>query len=349
MPKVTQVTSIESDGHPFTLHQLTNDSGASISVCNWGLSIQSIQVPDRDGQLGEVVIGYDDLLKYRDNPVSFGAMVGRFANRIGGAKFKIGDEEYILTANDGKNCLHGGPRSMSHRPWTIHDTGNDEQLAYLSATFSSPDGFNGFPGNLVIGVTILWTNDNQLILNYRAKTDAPTVINLTNHSYFNLAGGGNVLDHELILNADFYTPKNGMNVPSGEVISVVDTPYDFTSQKRISKDLEAAIAEDGYDHNFVVNGPSGQLRPVGKLSDPLSGRSMSCLTTQPGVQLFTANFDDGAFAHRGGQPLVKHGGVCLETQYFPDSPNQPGFPSTVLRPGEAYTEKTVYAFSAMIK
>lgn len=343
MPQTTLISSHEEKNARFSLYRLENDSGAAVCICDWGLSVQSIQVPDRNGQLGEVVIGYDKLIEYQNNPIYLGATVGRYANRIANATFSIGNKKYILPANDSPHCLHGGPHSISHRPWTIHDIGNDDQLAYLSATFMSPDGFNGFPGNLVIGLTILWTNNNQLILNYRAKTDAPTILNLTNHSYFNLAGGGNILDHELSLNADYYTPLGENQIPTGEITEVAATPFDFRQPKRISEHIDSV---NGYDHNFAINGPIGQLRPVGKLTDPFSGRSMSCLTTQAGVQLFTTNFESGAYTHRGGQPLVKYGGICLETQNFPNAPNETGFPSAVLLPGTAYTEKTVYAFSA---
>lgn len=341
-PKAELLRSQTHAGRTYQLYRLTNDSGASVCVCNWGLCVQSIRVPDRHGELGEVVIGYDELWRYRENPVGFGATIGRFANRIAGARFSLDGETYILPANNGPNNLHGGPRGLGQRPWNIGELGQDESMAYLSATFSSPDGFNGFPGNLVVGVSLLWTNQNQLILNFQAISDAPTVVNLTNHSYFNLAGGGTVLDHELRLAARQYTPTNEHQIPTGELKPVRGTPFDFTEAKPIGRDIEAA---GGYDHNFVVEGyEKGKLRPVGTLRDPHSGRTLQCSGTQPGIQLFTANFGAGEFTERGDRPLPTHGGVCLETQHYPDSPNQSHFPTTTLRSGEKYLEKVVYAF-----
>lgn len=325
-------------------YTLQNDSGHSVRILTYGAVIQSIQVPDRQGQLGEVVIGYDDFTPYLNNPVFFGAIVGRYANRIAGGRFSLDGQDYQLPQNNGPNNLHGGPKGFEKQLWKIEKTFQDDDGAIgLELSHLSPAGYNGFPGQLTVICRYTWTPDSRLIIKYSAQTDAPTVINLTNHSYFNLGGSGSINDHVLAIAADAYTPTDEVQIPTGEIASVAGTPFDFREPQTLGKMI--AQTPNGFDHNWVINGQAGTLRQTASLSHPSSGRQLNCLTSQPGVQIFTANFPDGAFTHRGEAPLLKHGAICLETQNFPDAPNKAAFPSAVIRPGVDYKTETEYAFS----
>ena len=335
------------DGQPVKLFKLTNATGAEVSIIEYGGIVARLRVPDRDGRLGDVALGYDTLADYvADNPF-FGTITGRYANRIAGGRFELDGKTWQLARNNGENALHGGVRGFDKVVWrgTPTASGDGVALGYMS-----PDGEEGYPGALDTTVTYTWTDDNELRIDYLAHTDKPTVVNLTNHSYFNLAdgGAGTVLDHHLTVNADRYTPADSASMPTGEVSDVAGTPFDFrgaeTLGARIGADHPQLLSSGGYDVNFVLNGEDAGLTLAAVLFDPTSGRAMAVHTDQPGVQLYTGNYLNGSHAGIGGVAHAQHSAVCLETQHFPDSPNQPAFPSTVLRPGETYSTTTVYRF-----
>ena len=323
-----------------------NKHGMRAKWCSLGATLMEWHVPDRDGEFADVVLGFDAELEYLgpDNQY-FGCTTGRYANRIAGGKFVLDGVAYKLAANNGPNHLHGGvDRSLSRVEWSaepFEDTG----ASGVKFSYVSPDGEEGYPGELTTTVTYTLTDAGTIRIEYEATSDAPTPVNLTNHSYFNLAGAGaaTVLDHELRLDADHYTPKDATGIPTGVVASVEDTPFDFRKRRK----LGARIAEltgheaDGYDHNYVLNGQLGTRRLIAELWEPTSGRVLRCFTDQPGVQLYTGNFLWGQTC-KGGQVYAKHSAVCLETQHYPDSPNHPDFPSTTLRPGETYRQVCVY-------
>ena len=335
------------NGQPVQIFTLTNARGAEVRITEYGGIVVSIRVPDRHGVLGHVSLGYDRLDDYvADNPF-FGTITGRYANRIAGGRFELDGVVSELARNDGDNTLHGGIRGFDKMVWAGAPTESGDGVAF---GYTSPDGDEGYPGKLDTTVTYTWSDESALRIDYQARTDAATVVNLTNHAYFNLAdgGAGTVLDHRLTIFADRYTPADGASIPTGAIVSVADTPFDF----RDSPTLRAGIADDhpqlqasgGYDVNFVLNGAGQRLTTAALLYAPSSGRAMEVLTDQPGVQLYTGNHLDGRRVGIGGLAYERHSGVCLETQHFPDSPNQPGFPSTVLRPGETYSTTTVYRF-----
>lgn len=314
-------------------------------VTNLGAVLVALEVPDRAGKVADVALGFDTLDEYRANKPYFGATVGRFANRIGGAKFTLDGQEYKVAANDGANSLHGGIEGFGKKVWAT------DEVTPTSARFSltSPDGQEGYPGTLRVVVTYSVTPDDALKIEYKATTDKATPINLTNHTYFNLAGqgAGSILDHELILNCDAYTPGDAGMIPTGQVAPVDGTPLDFTSPARIGARIARLAGNPGgYDHNYVIRG-GGKAEPVlaAKVYEPRSGRVMEVLTTEPGVQLYSGNFLDGTVVGKGGVRYGKREGFCLETQHYPDSVHQPSFPSTILRPGEAYAQTTIYRFS----
>jgi len=328
------------DGEPVEVFTLTNAHGLRARVMTWGAALVEMQVPDRGGKLGEVTLGFDALEPWlKPNPF-FGCVAGRYANRIAKGRFTLDGREHVLAVNNGPNHLHGGKRGFDKRNWQASPVGpNAVRFSYLSE-----DGEEGYPGTLTARVTYTLTEEDSLRLDYDAVTDKPTVVNLTNHTYWNLAGAGNVLGHELRLAADRYCVPDATLIPTGELRADAGSVMDFTTAKPLGRDI--GEAGGGYDHNYVLDA-GGPAEPAlaAVLRDPVSGRTMEVLTTEPGVQLYTGNHLKGVNG-RGGQVYGKHAGVCLETQHFPDSPNQPAFPTTVLRPGETFRSTTIYRFSA---
>jgi aldose 1-epimerase len=331
------------DGVEVYLYTLTNDQGVEVSIITYGGAITSLEVPDRNGVLGDIVLGYETLDDYVRNPRYFGALIGRHANRIGMGKFSLNGVEYQLPQNNGVNHLHGGFNGFDKRVWDASDDANVLRLIYLSK-----DGEESYPGNVRAEVTYK-LSENQLSIDYGASTDADTIVNLTNHSYFNLKGDGTILDHELTLNADSFTPVSRDLIPTGEIRSVEATPMDFRSGKPIGSEIREAYDQlgftGGYDHNFVLNDYDGTLRSAGGLYEESTGRVLEILTTQPGMQFYSGNFLDGSLVGKKGIAYHKYTGLCLEPQHFPDAPNHSNFPSTVLRPGEEYKQTTVFRFS----
>lgn len=340
------------DGTAVELFTLTNAHGMEVRVTNYGGIITSINVPDRNGTLADVTLGYDSLDGYLKSSPYFGAIVGRYANRIGKAQFTLDGRTYKLAANNGPNTLHGGIRGFDKAVWQaeVFERAGESGIVF---THTSPDGDEGFPGTLTTRVTYTLTDRNELAFDFHATTDKPTVLNLTQHAYFNLAGEGNgdVLGHELTINADRYTPVDATLIPLGELASLAGTPLDFRTQTavgaRIDNEHPQLKLGNGYDHNYVINRQADELVLAARVVEPGSGRVLEVHTTEPGVQLYTGNFLDGTIVGKSGQPYVRRGGLCLETQHFPDSPNKPAFPTTTLRPSEEYKSRTVYAFSVM--
>ena len=334
------------DGTPVQLYVLTNSQGMVAKIATYGALLTELHVPDRAGKTADVVLGFDTLDAYIANNPFFGATVGRFANRIARGKFTLDGKEYTLAVNNGPNSLHGGTKGFDKAVWTAAPVesadGPAVQFSYLSR-----DGEEGYPGNLSTTVTYTLTRKNELRIDYRATTDKATPVNLTNHSYFNLAGAGSgdVLGHELMLAADRYTPTDETSIPTGELRPVAGTPFDFTQPKTIGARIEQVGGHTmGYDHNYVFNSGGKKLALGARVHEPKSGRVMEMWTTEPGVQLYTGNFLDGTLKGKGGTAYGKHHAFCLEAQHFPDSPNQPSFPSTILRPGDTYKQTTVYKF-----
>ena len=314
-------------------YTLTNKNDVQVSITNYGGAVTSIKVPDRSGDFGDVVLGYDTLEEYMRNPRYLGALIGRYANRIARGQFSLNGVEYQLAQNNGENHLHGGVKGFDKRIWKVRETPSDLHLEYFSA-----DGEENYPGNLSVSVDYSLNGENEIRIDYRATTDKDTIINLTNHSYFNLAGTGDILGHELLLHAGNFTPVSEELIPTGELRSVDGTQMDFRTAR--------VIANGGYDHNFVLHDwQHGSIRSVARLREPKSGRVMEVFTTQPGIQFYSGNFLDGSLIGKGGVRYQKYAGLCLETQHFPDSPNQPNFPSTVLRAGETFNETTIYKFT----
>jgi aldose 1-epimerase len=333
-------------GNQVTLYELVNSNGLRATVMDYGAILVNLEVPDRNGKLADINLGFDELEPYIKRSPMFGAVVGRYANRIENARFTIDGVEYKITQNAGKNHIHGGNQKRFDKVmWNGEGLQTDEGPS-VCFTYLSKDGDEGFPGNLNCTVTYTLTNKNELKINYRATTDKPTVVNMTNHSYFNLAGAGNgdVLGHEIMINADFYTPGDKALIPTGEILSVKGTPLDFTEPKTIGARIEQLTATRGYDHNYVLKNSDGSLVLAARMYEPTSGRIMEVYTTQPGVQFYTANGMRNVQG-KAGKVYQNHYGFCLETQHFPDSPNKPHFPSTVLRPGEKYNTTTVFKFS----
>lgn len=339
---------------PVEKYTLTNSNGMSIAVLTYGAIIQRIDVPNADGTTTNVALGFDTIDDYVAKSPFFGAVVGRYANRIAAGTFDLDGQTYTLPINNDPNTLHGGDKGFDKHLWTAEDvSGPDGQAIALTRT--SPDGEMGYPGNLTVTVTYTLTDANEIRIHYTATTDAATVINLSNHSYFNLAGegSGSIFDHELQLNAANYTPVDETLIPTGEIAPVAGTAFDFTTAKPIGQDIRDGsdpqiVIGRGYDHNFVVDGwteGNTELLPVATVTDPGSGRTMTITSDQPGVQFYSGNFLDGTFAGIGGNVYRQGDAFCLETQHFPDSPNQPDFPSTVLQPGDTYDTTTVFAFT----
>src|SRR5665213_33886 len=331
------------DGKAVYLYTLVNDKGDTVTITNYGGTVTSFVTPDKNGKYSSVIIGFDSLAPYLQHPPYFGALIGRYGNRIGDAKFSLDGTVYHLAANDGKNTLHGGIKGFDKVVWDA--TIPNDTVPSLTLKYLSKDGEEGFPGNLNVTVTYTLTNDDGLKIEYDAETDKATPVNLTNHSYFNLSGdvSNSILGETLMIDADSITPVDTTLIPTGEITAVKGTAFDFTSPKKIGKDF--ADVEGGYDHNFVLNRKDSSLEKVASLSDSISGRTMDVYTTQPGLQFYTGNFLDGTFKNRGNQPITLHSSLAMETQHFPDSPNKPNFPSTTLKPGERYHEVTVYKVS----
>ena len=334
-----------ADGKPVELYTLRN-ARAEVRIMTYGGTIVSLKVPDRDGKLGDVVLGYNSLDGYLKSSPYFGCITGRYANRIARGKFSLNGRDYTLAKNNDENHLHGGVKGFDKVVWEAKEVkvknGVGIELHYLSK-----DGEEGYPGNLAVTVVYTLTDDGVRI-DYAATTDKPTVVNLTNHSYFNLAGVGSILEHEMMINADRFTPVDATLIPTGELRSVKGTPFDFTKPTaigaRINQNDDQLTRGRGYDHNFVISGGDGKLKLAARVYEPTTGRVLETYTTEPGVQLYTGNFLDGSITGKGGQVYQQRYGFCLETQHFPDSPNQPKFPSTVLKPGQKYTSTTIYKF-----
>jgi aldose 1-epimerase len=337
-----------TEQEPVEIYTLTNANGAEARIMTYGGTVVSLKVPDRNGKLGDVVLGYDSLDGYLKNSPFFGAIIGRYGNRIGKARFSLDGKEYSLPKNDGENTLHGGTKGYDKVVWKASEAKSSDGVA-LSLSYLSKDGDQGFPGNLSVTVVYTLTNKNELRVEYWATTDKNTVVNLTHHSYFNLAGQGSILDHELMIGASRFTPVDSGLIPTGELRPVKGTPMDFTQPTkigaRIDQQYEQLALGRGYDHNWVLNNNSGKLARAATVYEPTTGRVMEVFTTEPGMQFYSGNFLDGSITGKGGQVYNKRFGFCLETQHFPDSPNKPAFPSTVLKPGQKYHTLTVYKFS----
>jgi aldose 1-epimerase len=337
------------DGETVNLYTLTNRSGMRVAITNYGGRIVSIIVPDRKGQMADVALGFDNLDGYLATNPFFGALVGRCANRIGGAKFTLDGKEYHLAANDGPNSLHGGMKGFDKQLWKAREVPG--QRPALELTYLSKDGEENYPGNLSVKVVYTLMGNNAFQIDYTATTDKDTLLNLTNHSYFNLAGQGNgdILKQEMMINADSFTPIDATLIPTGEIRRVEGTPLDFRKStpigERIDADDEQLKFGKGYDHNFVLNRSGHGLTLAARATDPESGRVLEVLTTQPGIQFYTGNFLDGTIHGKDGKVYGRRSAFCLETQHFPDSPNKPRFPSTELKPGQTYHETTVFKFS----
>ncbi len=337
------------DGEAVESFTLTNAHGVELRAISYGGIIVSLRVPDRDGRLDDVVLGHDDLAGYLAKPAFFGALVGRYGNRIAGGRFTLDGRPYTLATNNGPNHLHGGVRGFDKRVWKAEPF-ERPGTAGLVLTRTSPDGEEGYPGNLAVRVTYTLTDRDEVGFEYFATTDKPTVVNLTQHSYFNLAGDGkrDVLGHELMIDADRFAPVDKTLIPTGVLAAVTGTPFDFRKPAaigaRIGGDDEQLRNGGGYDHNFVLNRRGEGLAPAIRVFEPTTGRTLDIATTEPGVQFYSGNFLDGSITGKAGHVYGKRYGFCLETQHFPDSPNHPGFPSTVLRPGREYRSKTVLTF-----
>jgi aldose 1-epimerase len=337
-----------ADGSAVKIFTLRNAAGMEARITNYGGIVVSLKTPDRNGKLDDVVLGFDSMDGYRTNPPYFGAIIGRYANRIAGGKFTLGGVQYQAPINSGVNCLHGGIKGFDKRVWTPKLTRDGLELTYVSR-----DGEEGFPGTLTAKVVYSVTDQNELKIDYTATTDKETIINLTNHSYFNLAGQGNgtILDELITINADAVTPVDKNMIPTGEIKSVAGTPMDLRKPIAVGAHVDDPYEQiklgGGYDHNWVLNKKQpGELSLAASVSDPKSGRVMEVWTTEPGVQLYTANFLDGKLPGKDGKKYQRRGALCLETQHYPDSPNHPNFPSVVLKPGQTYHEMTIYRFSA---
>ncbi len=338
------------DGQRVSLYTLTNAQGAVAKITNYGGIVTELWMPDKDGALDDIVLGYDNLQAYLDRNPFFGCIVGRYANRIGNAQFTLDGTTYSLTANSGDHHLHGGVTGFDKVLWEAKPVKSSDSVG-LQLRYLSKDMQEGYPGNLDVTVVYTLTNANELRIDYTATTDKPTVCNLTHHSYFNLAGhgSGDILGHELMLNADHYTPIDSTLIPTGQIRSVTNTPMDFTQLtaigRRIDADYDQLRYGRGYDHNWVLNKQyNGQMTLAARVCESTSGRVMEIWTTEPGIQFYAGNFLDGTLTGKDGQVYHERYGFCLETQHFPDSPNKSQFPSTVLRPGQLYQTTTIHKF-----
>jgi aldose 1-epimerase len=333
------------DGQEIFLFTLKNINGMQVKITNYGGIITEILVPDKNGDFGNVVLGFDRLQDYLNGHPYFGAIVGRYANRIAKGKFKVLDKEYQLAINNGENALHGGIYGLDKMVWDPEYL-NEGSRVGLRLKYVSPDMEEGYPGNLYTIVTYWLNTENELKIEYQAQTDKPTIINLCNHSYFNLNynSGNSILGHLLKIDADKYTPVDETQIPTGELKPVAGTAFDFRKYKTLQQDFEKT--EGGYDHNFALNNKN-QIKKVLEVNEPISGRRLEVITDQPGLQLYTGNFLDGSLTGKGNMVYTKNFGFCLETQHYPDSPNNPNFPNTVLFPGQEFVSTTIYKFSVI--
>lgn len=337
------------DGKQITQFRLTNSSGMSVGIINYGGIVTSIEVPDKNGVFGDVALGHDNISDYEEKSDYFGCIVGRFGNRIANGTFSLDSTEYKLFLNNNGHTLHGGQKGFDKQVWEAKSFENEDNLS-VKLTYTSVDGEEGYPGNLACEVSYTLTKDNSLRIDYMVETDKTTVLNLTNHTYFNLKDGGksSILDHELQINAMNYTPVDNRLIPTGEIVAVADTPFDFTTPTPIGKRIKVNHAQLeyglGYDHNYVLDKTGETLEQISQVFEPESGRILEVLTTEPGVQFYSGNFLNGDITGKHGITYKHRTGFCLETQHFPDSPNQSHFPSTVLRPEEPYTSTTIYRF-----
>jgi aldose 1-epimerase len=335
----------DHNGKAATLFSCTNRQGSCIRLTDYGAHVVAVEVPDRDGVLANVNLGFPTLAGYLERHPFFGATVGRFCNRIANGRFELDGKSYSLAQNNGQHHLHGGLEGFNRHFWRAEEVKGDDEVG-VRFSRTSPDGEEGYPGELHVTVTYTLTNANELKVDFRATTNAPTIVNLTNHNYWNLAGAGagDILDHELLIAADQYLAVDATLIPTGQLTDVKGTPLDFTEPQRIGARIRELKGDPvGYDHCYVLRPPAGQLRLAARVKDSGSGRVMEILTTQPGIQFYTGNFLDGS-AVAGGHS--RHTAFCLETQHYPDSPNHPEFPSTTLRPGQVLHEVTVHRFSA---
>ena len=341
--KIAKADWGEADGKKVYLYTLSNTKGTTIKITNYGGIVTSWITPDKKGVKADVVLGFDSLSGYLAKPPYFGAIIGRYGNRIGKGIFKIDTTTYHLDTNNDENHLHGGNKGFDKVVWDASpaDSGN-----VLTLTYTSPDGDQGYPGTLKVTVVYTLTEDNELLMDYSAETDKPTVVNLTNHSYFNLTGDVNntILNHSLQVNADRYTPVDKGLIPTGELKNVQGTPFDFMTPHLIGERI--AQVEGGYDHNFVLSRKTADLELVATLADSVSGRKLEVYTTEPGLQFYSGNFLDGTIKTSDGKAMNLHTALCLETQHYPDSPNKPSFPTTLLKPGEKYHTATKYKIFA---
>jgi aldose 1-epimerase len=335
------------DGKEVYLFTLTNKDGNVLKLTNFGARIVWIEVPDREGKKANVTFGFDSSDKMIKGDPYYGAVVGRYANRIANGKFSLDGAEYTLARNNGQNSLHGGPGGWHSSVWNSEIVPGTE-FPTVKFTFKSPDMEEGYPGNMDVEAVYTWTDKNEIVMSYLCTTDKKTVLNITNHAYFNLHGTGNgdILDHVVTINASNITPVDSNLIPTGELRPVTGTPFDFTTPhsvgERINEKYDQLILGRGYDHNFVID---KKVEVAASVYDPVTGRLLEVITDQPGVQFYCGNFLDGKFIGYGGKPYNFRTGLCLETQHYPDSPNHPGFPSTVLSPGETFKSQTIYRFS----
>ncbi len=342
------------DGRSTQLYTLENESGASISMTNLGAIIVSLHVPDKDGKLEDVVLGFDEPAPYLTDSPYFGAVVGRYANRIDKGQFELNGQQYQLATNNGANHLHGGDVGFDNLLWKGQVVETDQGKA-VRFSIISPDGDEGYPGEVYVAVTYRFTQDNELVIDYLATAADDTIFNISQHSYFNLAGqgDGSILDHTLKINADFYTPVSKSLIPTGEILAVKGTPFDFTEAKPIGRDINADHQQieygGGFDHNWVLRRSEfeGQLHTAAVLTDPESGRRMEVITDQPGIQFYSGNFLNGKVTGKDGVSYQYRGALALETQHYPDSPNHPHFPRTTLKAGETFESQTIYRFSVV--
>ena len=338
-----------ADGTTIDIYTLRNSKGAEARIMTYGGILVSLKVPDRDGRLGDVVLGHDDLASYvRNNSPYFGALIGRYGNRIGKAKFTLDGVAYTLAPNNNGNTLHGGRKGFDKVVWTGKE-GKDPSGPSVELTYLSKDGEEGYPGNLNVKAVYTLSEDNALQLQFTATTDKPTIVNLTQHSYFNLAGKGDILGHDVYINSDKMTPVDAGLIPTGELKSVEGTPFDFRKATAIGARIDQPDDQlklgPGYDHNWIINKPAGQLGLMARVTDPVTGRVLEAWSTEPALQFYSGNFLDGTI-HGKGQAYERHGGFAMEPQHYPDSPNHPDFPSTTLRPGETYSNTIIYKFPA---
>jgi aldose 1-epimerase len=338
------------DGTPVAIYTLRNSKGMEARIMTYGGIVQSLKVPDKNGKLGDVVLGYDDLDGYLKASPYFGALVGRYGNRIGGAKFTLEGKTYTLATNNGPNSLHGGIKGFDKVVWKATSLMTADGPA-LQLTYFSKDGEEGFPGNLKVTAVYTLTDNNELRLDFTATTDKPTVCNLTHHSYFNLAGQGNgdILGHEVYINSDKTTPVDKELITTGKFASVDGTPFDFRKPTTIGARINDPDTQlqygPGYDHNWVINKPMGKLGLQARVYEPTSGRVMEVFSTEPGLQFYTGNSLDGSITGKGGKVYQRRTGFCMEPQHYPDSPNKPMFPTTELKPDQAFQNTIIYKFS----